>query len=504
MAVRIGQGLNIGGMMSGNAAAADLLVEAGRAKGAGLAALGQGIGQGLQAFGANRRAKQARAEDMAFREQSRQDMLAERAADNARQDAEFAMRQDAWKVEVLTANRDKAAQEAALLGQIAADTGDEAAAQRAKAAESEAMRFGTALDTLLSSRMNVQGAAPRRGGGEAMAAGPVGPGGWPVGQSPSEKAARGEPTGDPSVYWNAQDYAESDAGQTATGAPSAAPMPTAATPAMPQVDPRNPYVLMETAKARMDRAETMLRNPKLGAAARNAYERLRVESAAQYGFAQSLLKDQEQAKKAQAEAEADAAYAARLTADARSAGYKGDPFQTKDAALKWLEANKQIGVMDVRNAFTALRDEKKAAILSAYREKTFGLKREALDLAKAKFELEKAGDASAASKADARLSKTWNDVADYAEQVLREYQFVTGAENLPEVQEARKLQAEAGRELIKLARDSMKPKTAAPTPAPAAGGADAKASAATEFGALPKEQQTQESWAKIKAKYGIK
>lgn len=193
----------------------------------------------------------------------------------------------------------------------------------------------------------------------------------------------------------------------------------------------------------------------------------KAESAQKVTEAEAVTRAREGVQ-AEFKGKADAAEAARLTADARSAGYKGEPFQTKDAALKWLEANKQINVMDVRNAFTALRDEKKAAILSAYREKTFGLKREALDLAQAKFELEKAGDASAASKADARLSKTWNDVADYAEQVLREYQFVTGAENLPEVQEARKLQAEAGRELIKLARDSMKPKTAAPSPAPVA------------------------------------
>ena len=101
MAVRLGQGLNIGGMMSGNAAAADLLVEAGRAKGAGLAAIGQGLGQGLATFGANRRADKIRAEENAFRQQSREDMLAERAADNARQDRQVGMHDKEWRATVL-------------------------------------------------------------------------------------------------------------------------------------------------------------------------------------------------------------------------------------------------------------------------------------------------------------------------------------------------------------------------------------------------------------------
>ncbi len=363
MAVRIGKfGMS---WLQPAGQAADLLVEAGRAKGAGLAALGQGIGQGIQAFGQNRRAERVREQDLALREQSRQDALAERAADNARQDAEFSMRQDAWKVEVLTANRDKAAQEAQMLATAAQELGDPDIVQRAKAAESEAQRFGTALDTLLSSRMGVakQGAAPVRGGGDV---GGVQVGGKPMSQMTDAelndlmgKSERGE------VDYTYRGGATGDMGQgVGTNAPSAAPMPSASmvndggvmsggapaapmasAPSMPQVDPRDPYVLMETAQARMKAADEKLRGGKLDARGTNLYQRMRLDAAAQYGFAQSLMKQQKDQKDAQDEA----AYAGRLNADAKAAGYKGEPFQTKDAALKWLEANKQISVAKTKD-----------------------------------------------------------------------------------------------------------------------------------------------------------
>jgi hypothetical protein len=310
MAVRIGKfGMS---WLQPAGQAADLLVEAGRAKGAGIAALGQGIGQGLQAFGQNRRAEKIRSEDMALREQLRQDSLAERAADNARQDAEFSMRQDAWKVEVLTANRDKAMQEAQTLAVAAQELGDPDIVQRAKAAESEAQRFGTALDTLLSSRMGVQGGgAPGGQRGVPMPEAPVRT--VPLSKSMDDvAAARTRPTSGPMDEALTQAALSPDLFNAGGGGEDPSPAaPMASAPSMPQVDMKNPFVLAQTAKAKMERAETMLRNPKLGATARNAYERLRLESAAQLGFAQSELAKQEQTQRvetARAEATAKAEF----------------------------------------------------------------------------------------------------------------------------------------------------------------------------------------------------
>ena len=152
MAVRLGQGLNIGGMMSGNAAAADLLVEAGRAKGAGLAAIGQGLGQGLATFGANRRADKIRAEENAFRQQSRDDMLAERAADNARQDRQVGMRETEWKASVLGNLAQQYASEADMLDQAAAASGDPSLLAKAQAKRGDAARYRTALEALVSGK----------------------------------------------------------------------------------------------------------------------------------------------------------------------------------------------------------------------------------------------------------------------------------------------------------------------------------------------------------------
>ena len=323
MAVRLGQGLNIGGMMSGNAAAADLLVEAGRAKGAGLAAIGQGLGQGLATFGANRRADKVRAEENAFRQQSREDMLAERAADNARQDAAFAMRQDEWKISVLTANRDRAMQEAQFLAAAAQDVGDPGIVERAKAAASEAERFGTALDALLSSRMGVQGAGSARRGG-------VDTGGVRVnGKSMSEmtdaelndlmdKSARGE------VDYSYRGGATGDMGQGVGGVSSPrpatassnvvndggvmsgdvapTPMPVAAAPAapaVPQMDPRDPlFIKVQATQKIQDINKTFEKykgkvdsngNPIMSAKRSNELERARLEAMQLVSYADAQL-----------------------------------------------------------------------------------------------------------------------------------------------------------------------------------------------------------------------
>ena len=435
-------------------AAAEMVVDAGRATGAGIAALGAGIGQGLQ----NRQARQERA-------QNRQDALNQRGIDNARADRAEARMLKQSKLaasESILAAKKMEYEMSVKMHELMGTPETEAAMLKAQQGFREANNWYH-----VSVGNNAEIEPPQAGVTDYLGVG--GGGGVRVdGKSMSQmtdaelddfmaKSERGE------VDYTYRGGATGDMGQgVGNVAPSsqqasmeaAAELVSATDFARAATKKRQQAVdVMATGKTRENRAKA---------------DKLKLE--AEFLEFEAQRRGQQETAKASAEntranqAADDERQAARLTADARSAGYKGEPFQTKDAALKWLEANKQIGVMDARNAFTALRDEKKAAILSAYREKTFGLKREAMDLAQAKFELEKAGDASAASKADARLSKTWNDVADYAEQVLREYQFVTGAENLPEVQEARKLQAEAGRELIKLARDSMKPKAAATAP----------------------------------------
>jgi hypothetical protein len=387
MAVRIGKfGMS---WLQPAGQAADLLVEAGRAKGAGLAALGQGIGQGIQAFGQNRRAERVREQDLALREQSRQDALAERAADNARQDAEFSMRQDAWKVEVLTANRDKAAQEAQMLAAAAQELGEPDLVQRAKAAESEAQRFGTALDTLLSSRMGVQGAAPVRGGGDG---GGVQVGGKPMSQMTDAelndlmgKSERGE------VDYTYRGGATGDMGQgVGTNAPSAAPMPSASmvndggvmsggapdapmasAPSMPQVDPRDPGFIKAQAEYAIKTIDEKFAKyagkkrddgtPVLSAKTRNGLERQRLDAVAALSYAESELQkrkreqDVEQVRaEASARKAADVAEEQRQVAEWNAAHPDRKITSTREIGPQYADQR-----LDQTQAFTKDRDASK-------------------------------------------------------------------------------------------------------------------------------------------------
>lgn len=140
--------------LSPGMAAADMLVEAGRAEGQGRAALMGGIAQGISAFGENRRRDRARSEDMAFREQSRQDMLAERATDNARADRQASQSEREWKASVLGSLGQRYAGEADLLEQAAAASGDPSLAAQAQGKRAEAQRYLTALDALVTGRGN--------------------------------------------------------------------------------------------------------------------------------------------------------------------------------------------------------------------------------------------------------------------------------------------------------------------------------------------------------------
>jgi hypothetical protein len=113
-----------------------------------------GIAQGISAFGENRRRDRARSEDMAFREQSRQDMLAERATDNARADRQASQSEREWKASVLGSLGKRYAGEADLLEQAAAASGDPSLAAQAQGKRAEAQRYLTALDALVTGRGN--------------------------------------------------------------------------------------------------------------------------------------------------------------------------------------------------------------------------------------------------------------------------------------------------------------------------------------------------------------
>ena len=358
MAVRLGQGLNIGGMMSGNAAAADLLVEAGRAKGAGLAAIGQGLGQGLATFGANRRADKIRAEENAFRQQSREDMLAERAADNARQDRQVGMRETEWKASVLGNLAQQYASEADMLDQAAAASGDPSLLAKAQAKRGDAARYRTALEALVSgkgdgtpempapersqpigmydSRVSTPPNAPVTGGGggmdgavtrivdDAFAGGPgfFGPkGSYPAPEGTAPMAPVVEP--------KAQTGAATGAfGVSYTG------------------DPAADAKLATYVQARVSDLRGSPAWDKMSAERRNMYERAEIEAVAKSGESQFGLKKQEMAFQNQMQAEDEARKAAAdtrsladLQADVKALG--GPEFKSAEAAKSWLIQNRQ-------------------------------------------------------------------------------------------------------------------------------------------------------------------
>lgn len=351
MAVRLGQGLNIGGMMSGNAAAADLLVEAGRAKGAGLAAIGQGLGQGLATFGANRRADKIRAEENAFRQQSREDMLAERAADNARQDRQVGMHDKEWRATVLVNLAKQYNAEADALEQAAAASGEASLMMKAKAKRGDAGRYMTALEALVSgkgdgtpdmpapertqpigmydSRVYTPPNAPVTGGGgsmdgavtrivdDAFSGGPgfFGPkGSYPA---PEPVAPKAKPEASEAAF-----------GVKYTGSPAA--------------DIKLANLVLRNVTALRQSGKWGLLSPEL----QNVYARAEIDANVKSGESQFGLKKQEMAFQNQMQAEDEARKAAAdtrsladLQADVKSLG--GPEFKSAEAAKSWLIQNRQ-------------------------------------------------------------------------------------------------------------------------------------------------------------------
>lgn len=521
MAVRIGKfGMS---WLQPAGQAADLLVEAGRAKGAGIAALGQGIGQGLATVGNNIRADKIRSQDMALREQSRQDALAERAADNARQDAEFAMRQDAWKVEVLTANRDKAMQEAQMLAAAAQDLGDPDIVQRAQAAASEAQRFGTALDTLLSSRMGVHGAAPSRGG---MDTGGVQVGGKPMSQMTDaelsalmDKSARGEvdysyrggatgdmgqgvgnvPSSKPATSAMPATPGMVNDGGVMSGGPAAAPM--AAPTSMPQIDMKDPYVLMRTAEAKMKRADDMLRDPKLGAAARNAYERLQVESAAQYGFAQSELKRREQA---QEQAAKDADEARKAAADQAEVDKYNE--QARKEGRREITNKSQIAPVTTGEMTDARAEANRTFKAQQAAERR--LQQDRRDLRAREWAVEDRDIREGRMSAKDAAMMAQRDIAEAGRAVGRAQTELEALNDSFRANKATKEELTEAANALSDAKDFYE-KTVARSkmvsaPTTAGAGGDAMSKAEAEYNALPPDQRTPENAVRIAEKYGVK
>lgn len=213
------------------ALAAQLTAQTGQIAGQGVAGLLGGIAQGVGAFTQKR--EQRRVE--AINESRYQDNL-------TRQDRDFGMREKAFTLDLLQGN-DRILAES--------ETGKAAELEMALMAGEDASVLKQELEKIRSSRRAVQsnmmGLAPAlkaaAAGRAAPDAGPVGPGGWPVGQSPSEKAARGEPTGDPDVFWNAKDYAESDTAQRGGAMPTPPSGPRMAKGGIPVEVPRDGFDL---------------------------------------------------------------------------------------------------------------------------------------------------------------------------------------------------------------------------------------------------------------------
>lgn len=408
------------------ALAAQLTAQTGQIAGQGVAGLLGGIAQGVGAFTQKR--EQRRVE--AINESRYQDSLRMRQADDARQDRSF--------------------QYGAVRDQMALNNEFKTGAELA-----------FALDPTPENKMKVDQAASNN---RALSAALAKYGGVQMPEMP--QAQRGVPAP------GAQGAVAPTAGTepTEAGSYNGEDVRRLATSMKDMSDEELSFVSEQYAQEALTRKATLDSAGKPGAGP----SRTRTEYN-EYSILARLAKgeqDRRSAKAKPAELEAEGAARKRgelsVTAPAEAAELERVNASNRARGLPEVGSLRQIGPVETTaraeaaRAFTTLRDEKKAAILSAYRDKTLGLKREAMDLVKAKFELEKAGDSNAALKADARLSKVWSDVADYADAVVSQYEFVTGSESLPEVLEARKLQAEAGREILALARKAQSAPKAAP------------------------------------------
>lgn len=464
-------------------AAAEMVVDAGRATGAGIAALGAGIGQGLQ----NRQARQERA-------QNRQDALDQRGIDNARADrAEARMLKQsklAASESILAAkkmNLDMASKMYEAMGTPEA----EAAMLKAQQDFQEANNWYQ-----VSVGNNAEIEPPQAGVTDYLGVG--GGGGVRVGGKPMSqmtdaelndlmaKSERGE------VDYTYRGGATGDMGQgVGNVAPSsqqasmeaAAELVSATDFARAATKKRQQAVdVMATGKTRENRAKA---------------DKLKLE--AEFLEFEAQRRGQQETAKASAEntranqAADDERQAARLTADARSAGYKGEPFQTAEAAKAWMTESRQ----------KRLQDDRQEAM---EKMKRLGHEQAMVRQDKAKENRIQIEAVAAQNRVDGSPEfKAAKDVSIRLEELAesKRKDFVWASENAkPEVAMQARVAYERAlaesetqiRRMASLATQPTAPKTAAPAPAPAAGGAPAAPASGTYPSWMPNDPEKRARW----------
>ena len=532
MAVRLGQGINIGGMMSGNAAAADLLVEAGRAKGAGLAAIGQGLGQGLATFGANRRADKVRAEENAFRQQSREDMLAERAADNARQDRQVGMRETEWKASVLGNLAQQYASEADMLDQAAAASGDPSLLAKAQAKRGDAARYRTALEALVSGKGNGIPEMPPYEGpvssamSGASASVPVGApvaGGGGGMDGPVTRIVDEAFSGGPGFFGPKGSY----------------PAPEGAAPMAPVVEPKaqtgaatgafgvsytgDPAADAKLATYVQGRVSDLRGSPawnKMSVERRNLYERAEIEAVAKSGESQFGLKKQEMAFQNQMQAEDEAR---KQAGDVTKIASLQKDLESKGLLVSLpkedLEAARRVyNDLVVTDPNSELASKRKAEAAKTRAETQKGLvdyrAQKALEHAKA-MEAIKEPAARAKARDDAirqqqQVVKTLKDEYDLLKSLQGKGLVgetdpdLVGAPGRPSAWDRYEAERNVLIDMMKSGEAPASTTPAATAPAPAASAEGRKAKVLADFAALPPEQQTDEAMLSMMKAAGLK
>lgn len=305
------------------ALAAQLTAQTGQIAGQGVAGLLGGIAQGVGAFTQKR--EQRRVE--AINESRYQDSLRMRQADDARQDRSF--QYGAVRDQMALNNEFKTGAELAFALDPTPENKmkvDQAASNNRALSAALAKYGGVQMPEMPQAQRGVpapgaQGAVAPTAGTEPTEAGSYN------GEDVRRLATSMKDMSDEELSFVSEQYAQEALTRKATldsaGKPGAGPSRT-------RTEYNEYSILARLAKGEQDRRSAKAKPAELEA-----------EGAAR--------KRGELSVTAPAEAAEKAAEIARLNADAKAAGYKGEPFQAKDAALKWLEANKQISVAKTKD-----------------------------------------------------------------------------------------------------------------------------------------------------------
>ncbi len=509
MAVRIGKfGMS---WLQPAAQAADLLVEAGRAKGAGLAAIGQGLGQGLATFGANRRADKIRAEENAFRQQSREDMLAERAADNARQDRQVGMRETEWKASVLGNLAQQYASEADMLDQAAAASGDPSLLAKAQAKRGDAARYRTALEALVSGKGNGIPEMPPYEGpvssamSGASASVPVGApvaGGGGGMDGPVTRIVDEAFSGGPGFFGPKGSY----------------PAPEGAAPMAPVVEPKaqtgaatgafgvsytgDPAADAKLATYVQGRVSDLRGSPawnKMSVERRNLYERAEIEAVAKSGESQFGLKKQEMAFQNQMQAEDEARKQAQNKA--RVDAYNEQARKTGQREI--------VDVSQIGPVTSGEMTDARAEANRAFKEQQAELRRaqqDKMELRRRSWAVEDRDIREGRMNAKDAATMAQRDVAEAGRAVNRAQDQLKALNDSFRANKATKEELTDAANDLADAKDFYDQAVARSKmgAAPQAAGGDAMSKAEAEYNALPLDQRTPENAVRIAEKYGVK